>query len=83
MVHEGMHIKTNQMRTSSKIYYLILGRRLNLQHREGSICNTQRHTNNPLGFWVGTGGWGQWGGGLGELGGLGRGLCSHAFFLCY
>ena len=26
----------------------------------------------PLGFWVGTGG-----------SGGGRGLCSHAFFLCY
>ena len=28
---------------------------LNLQHRDGSICNTQRYTNNPLGLT----GWGQ------------------------
>ena len=39
----------------------------------GSNCNTQRHTNNPLGFWVGTGGWGQWG--WGQWGGVGvRGI---------
>ena len=52
---------------------------LNLQHRDGSICNTQRYTNNPLGFWVGTGGWGQWGGGVGVRGirGVRVGDCVH------
>ena len=51
---------------------------LKLQHRDGSICNAQRHTNNPLGFWVGTGGWGQWGGvGVRGIRGVRVGDCVH------
>ena len=45
---------------------------LNLQHRDGSICNTQRHTNNPLGFWVGT-----VGGGVRGIRGVRVGDCVH------